>query len=132
MCCELLEPSMCARENRETEAEGQLAGIGLRVGKIAVVTGELRFQPRVVRRRLHLHATGQRVLDFLEENDVGVVPTDFRDRRLELEGCVIRIGVIPDLAKLHVELKDAEGAHRRRRGGGAIIFSAPRANRRPE
>jgi hypothetical protein len=52
-----------------------------------------------------------RMFDFLQVDDVGLVPFDFRDSGTQVDGRVIRVGVIPALTKLHVELEDAKTAH---------------------
>ena len=49
--------------------------------------------------------------DLLQEDDVGFMPPDFRERGAEIDGRPIRIGIVPRLPKLHVELENAEGAH---------------------
>src|SRR5581483_4166323 len=79
--------------------------------KPTVVAGDLTAQSRVVGRRLDLAATRQRLLDLLRHDDVGVVRVNLGQRRIEADRRTIGIGVVPDLPKLHVELKNAEAAH---------------------
>jgi len=56
--------------------------------KERVIGGKRSPQSRKVRRRIRLHATGQRLLDFLQENDVGIVPANLGDREIKIDRAV--------------------------------------------
>jgi len=103
-------------KNREADAEGQFAHIGLRVGEATLVAGELGAEAGKIGRRLKLHPAGLGVLDFLQENHVGIMAADFRHRSIEIDRRMIGIRVVPDLPELHVELENAESAHGARLG----------------
>src|SRR4051812_3030005 len=76
-----------------------------------VITAKGSTDFREVRRGFPLRATGARLLDFLEQDDVGIVAADFVDREIEIDGRSIGIGIVPTLAELHVELQNLERAH---------------------
>ena len=73
---------------------------------------------QIIGRRLQLNPAALGVLDLLQENDVGIVPANLGQRHLKIDRCTQRVGLIPDLAKLHVKLEHAETAHGRARGWG--------------
>ena len=94
----------------QPDAEGQLARIRLRVGEPAVVALHRLLQPQIVGRRLRLHPPDLRMLDLLQEDDVGLVAADFTDGRPDVDGAVVRFLGIPTHPELDVELEDPEHA----------------------
>lgn len=88
------------------------SGIGARKRNGAVEAGQFLFQTGVVRRHRRLAAAGLGALDLLQHDDVGLVRFDLGNGGLEIDGGVVGIALVPDLAKLHVELENVETAHR--------------------
>jgi hypothetical protein len=95
-------------EDRQANAERQFAFIRLGIAEIAIVIGKFLPQPGVMRRRLGLDASAQRLFDLLQHDDVRIMGSDFLHRPLQPDGRVVRVSVIPGLPKLHIELQDFE------------------------
>jgi len=91
------------REDGERDAEGQFVGIHPRVGEDSVVFMERFVDAREVRRRLDLVAAGLRLLDFLQQDDVGVRGAEKGDGVVQADRREVRLHRLPALPELHVE-----------------------------
>ncbi len=58
-----------------------------------------------------MRAIRPHMLQFLQHDDIRVMPFNFLDRRLKVNRGVIRIRLIPHLPKLHVKLEYAQTFH---------------------
>lgn len=67
-----------------------------------------------MRRRINLRSSGVRLLDLLQRDDIRVVALNFFKCLFDSNRSRVRVGVIPDLAELHIKLEQAKSTHRRR------------------
>ena len=98
-------------KNGQTDAEGQLPGVGFGVAEVGMVAGQGLTQAGEVGRRVGLHSLRIGLLHLLQRDDVRVVAPNLRDRAIEIRRGVIGILRVPRLAKLHVELQKPKTTH---------------------